>query len=295
MDSIFDKEKFISRVGKISAFREGEQALTASTRALLAEVEELQGQIRQIEDELRKMIFVHSSHAEKRRREIRERRQKIEEKEETIRQQKEELEALMLETFGSSTMPAVFLGRYPQDASGKVLPLEWDVISRQENHVLLTTRRVINQMRYAPELEQTPWKDSQIRSYLNGEFLENCFTAEERALILEQELENIGCETYHTPGSETTVDRVFLPSIEEIRQYSTYDPDRIAKPTAYAKGKGVFCDRTTGGAYWWLRSNGGNMINASIVNFKGYLFEYGFYVNSDRYGIRPCIWVEIES
>ena len=100
-----------------------------------------------------------------------------------------------------------------------------------------------------------------------------------------------------TPVSYTHLDvykrQVFIPSIKEVKRFSDYDSDRIAYPTEYAVDKGVYVNGDTNGSYWWLRSNGGNMYNAAVVNFSGYIFEYGFYVNSSQYGVRPAVWISL--
>ena len=35
------------------------------------------------------------------------------------------------------------------------------------------------------------------------------------------------------------------------------------------------------------------MYNAAVVNFEGYVFEYGFYVNNAEVGVRPAVWVNL--
>ncbi len=289
----FQKNEFIAKVKQIAAFGEQEKGLTNAIRETEAEIEAVKGKISQINEDLIRAIIMPRAKKEKKREEIRKLEAQIAEKKEKTAALQLQLQELIRERFGSDTIPQVFFGRYPQGKNGEIQPIEWDVLYRKGNYVLLTSRFILDQMKYAEELADTPWSDSLIRKWLNSDFLMNSFTPEEREIIYEKEIANPANEPYHTPGSDNTVDFVFLPSISEVKRFTDYDQDRMAFATEYAKERGVAVIEETGGSYWWLRSNGGNMYNAAVVNFRGYVFEYGFYIVSDRYGVRPSIWIAL--
>ncbi len=294
MEHVFDKTEFFDTIKRILKFGAEEKALTGSIRETEIEIDAIQSKIDAIKDELIKSLIMLPSSKAKRKANIEKYQNQIEEKKAFIAEVKEQIKNLNLRCFNCEEMPSVYLGTFPQGKDGEEMPLEWDVLLCEQNFVHLVTKHVIKQMKYADELVDTPWKNSKIRHWLNSEFYENAFNDEEKAIIIEKELANPGCPAYKTPGSDNTRDKVFLPSITEVKNYSKYDMDRIATPTEYAKNNGLFVSVETGGSYWWLRNNGGNMYNASIVNFNGYVFEYGFYIVDERYGVRPNIWIRLQ-
>ncbi len=294
MDYVFEKDRFIERINRIVIFREKEKELTAMLRSKKKHIQQWQSKSNQAQEELARILFFRNIRKHKKQEIIRECQKEIKREQEELQKIEDDLKKWTVSCFQSEKIPAVYLGQYPQGAGGEYKRLEWDVLYKKGENVLLATKYVIDHMRYAAELEETPWKESDIRKWLNTDFLNTAFLQEERVLIREKENANPGNDAYHTPESENTRDMIFLPSLSEVKCFSDYDEDRIACPTEYAKSKGVFSEPESQGSYWWLRSNGGNMINAAVVNFSGYVFEYGFYVNSDRYGVRPCMWVKLE-
>ena len=290
---MFDKAEFLQKIKTIAAFGEKERVLTNTIRRTELEIEENEKKISAIQDDLIRAILISRSRKEKKQAEISRLDDQNDEKRAKIAQVQDQLTELNREAFGADEMPPVYFGRFSQGADGEVLPLEWDVLYRKNGLLLLTTKHIIAHMKYADELENTPWEHCKIRKWLNGPFLQECFTEEERALIYEKEIANPGNDPYKTPASENTIDRIFLPSITEVKRFSDYDQDRIATATEYAKAQGVYVNEDTGGSYWWLRSNGGNMYNAAVVNFAGYVFEYGFYIVCERYGVRPCLYIKL--
>ena len=211
-----------------------------------------------------------------------------------IRALEEKLKELKRETFGAEETPKLYFGSYPKRKNGTPEPLEWDVMRIKGSGALLLSTYIIEHMRYAEELENTPWQNSLIRKWLNERFYSSCFSDEERAMIRRIETANPGNDVYKTAESSNTRDYIFIPSIKDVRRFFNYDEERKAVATQRAVADGVYVDDETKCSYWWLRSNGGNMYNAAAVNFTGYIFEYGFYVNSDGYGIRPALWIDLK-
>ena len=204
------------------------------------------------------------------------------------------IRALKRDTFGFEETPMLYFGSYPKEKKGNPEPLAWEVMRIKGTGALLLCRNIIEHMRYAEELENTSWQHSLIRKWLNEKFYLGCFSDVERAMIRHTETANPGNEVYNTPESSNTRDYVFIPSIKDVRRFFNYDDERKAFATQRAVADGVYVDEKTKCSYWWLRSNGGNMYNAAAVNFNGYIFEYGFYVNSDGYGVRPAIWINLD-
>lgn len=293
MDHSFKKEKFIEDLGCLAIFWQKEKVLTDSMRQTELEIRNTKNKIKMIKDDLIKSIFMLASTKEKKHNEIKMLEKSIEEKRRAIKKIKNQIKELNHECFGTDDIPHIYLGKYPQKPGGEPMPIEWDIIKYNDNRVLIVTTHIIEHMSYAKELEDTPWCDSIIRKWLNSDFYNGAFSDEEREVILKRENPNPENHSYKTAASENTRDYIFIPSIKEIKRFSDYDLDRIALPTEYAVQKGVYVNGDTNGSYWWLRSNGGNMYNAAVVNYNGYVFEYGFYVNSVGYGVRPAAWISL--
>lgn len=293
MERSFNKDRFLENLGCLAIFWQQEKVLTDSIRRTELEIRDIRSKISAIKQDMIKSVFMIKSIKKKRTKEIENLENDIRDKQDAINEVKEQIRALNLKCFGSDDIPHIYFGEYPQKPNGAPAPLEWDVLMYKDNRVLIVTTHVIEQMQFAKEIVDTPWKNSIIRKWLNNEFYDICFTKEEKALILEKENANPENHSYKTAASENTRDKVFIPSIKEVKRFSDYDSDRIAYPTEYAVDKGVYVNGDTNGSYWWLRSNGGNMYNAAVVNFSGYIFEYGFYVNSSQYGVRPAVWISL--
>ncbi len=119
--------------------------------------------------------------------------------------------------------------------------------------------------------EAVTWKDSAIREWLNGEFLETGFTPEERAMIVLSDVENADNTKYQTEGGEDTQDYVFLFSENEAEEYW----DTI---------KSVSLN-------WLLRTPGKEADSVMYVTDDHKIRSYGTSVTDDMY-IRPVLRVK---
>ena len=96
------------------------------------------------------------------------------------------------------------------------------------------------------------------------------------------------------------MDKVFLLSIDEVNRYFGSDEARMCVPTAYAIANGAWTSDTyTKGdaatCYWWLRSPGYMQYNAAGVISAGSVSYMGSSVRSDRDGVRPALWINLDS
>ena len=87
---------------------------------------------------------------------------------------------------------------------------------------------------------------------------------------------------FGTNGGSDTVDRVFLLSIDEAREYFWDDNSRIAK----------LIDSPF---KWWLRSPGSTSSYAAFVKEDGNVDNYGSSANNMRLGVRPALWLNLEA
>lgn len=181
-------------------------------------------------------------------------------------------------------------------------PLEWIMLTKNKKEALLITKNVIDIVNYKYYNRKiTPWEYCSLREYLNNNFIKHTFSSEEQARIKQVKLVNMDNEKYGTYGGNDTSDKVFCLSIDEVNEYFIDDEDRVAIPTEYAKGKvsadhmKYFMDESSGGGRWWLRSPGVSDKYVANVAGSGRVHAYGYYVYDDSVGIRPALWLNLES
>lgn len=287
------KELFIEMIKIKALYNEKQREISDAIHKVRTEIENTDTLISSTIDTLAKSLFMSKAKKAKKYAYIEELKEQKAAGEKKIEELELRIEELKRETFGCDGVPHFLFGRYKQTPDAKDEPLEWDVIRLNDGMALLLCVKIIEQMPYAESFGDTPWKDSLIRKWTNGEFYQNSFSDAEKSMILETEVANPGNSIYKTAPSSNTRDYIFIPSVKDARRFCNYDSDRIAWPTGYAASKELYVDEENGAAYWWLRSNGGNMYNAAVVNFKGYIFEYGCYVVSSEYGVRPAMWIRL--
>ncbi|MDO4386553.1 MAG: DUF6273 domain-containing protein [Clostridia bacterium] len=192
----------------------------------------------------------------------------------------------------------VFLGSFPQTEAGDDMPIEWLVLESDGETALLISRYALDCKPYNEKQEDTTWETCTLRSWLNNEFYETSFSAEEKQSILPSEVSaDKNPEQGTTPGNATE-DRVFLLSITEANAYFESDNARICAPSDYAIRHGAY--KSDGGevdgkraCWWWLRSPGYYGSSAAYVYSVGSIDFSGSYVNNSDYAVRPCVRVRL--
>jgi len=149
------------------------------------------------------------------------------------------------------------------------------------------------------------WEESAMRYYLNNEFFYNTFTEEERNQIAHVMLSNNANPWFYTPGGNSTYDRIFLLSIDEVAQYMG-DSRRLANRDSDidgVSGTRIFSDRhnheriatseTGHAAGWMLRSPGraSGRGYVATVNASGHIVLDGIFVAGTGGGVRPAFWL----
>lgn len=197
----------------------------------------------------------------------------------------------------------VTFGTYEQDnneTNGKE-PLEWRVLAKDEEKMLLITDKVIDSIPFNNEMQEwITWEDSSLRAWLGGEFITSAFSEEEAARILETSNTNDENRDYGIPAMENTTDRVFILSINETTEYmstqeysSVADDNCVAYPTEYAIAKNIEV-RNGGAVMWWLRESTSGR-PAAACDDLGKRFHNGRPMDYTGTGVRPAMWVKIEN
>ncbi len=193
----------------------------------------------------------------------------------------------------------VTLGQCPQTEEGGTLPILWRVLAVEEDRALLLSEYVLearpihsDYKEYAnkPTNKKKPGFDgdftqTEMFEYLNGAFLENSFTEQERSALVETE----------------ALGRIFLLSSEDLKNKAygfTDNESRKAWGTPYALVKGEspqnlfrYSNSRGGHSPYWTRSQStSNTQGARCIKSKG---ELG-YINviTLNEGMRPACYVD---
>lgn len=194
----------------------------------------------------------------------------------------------------------VIFGTYEQDNNpgNGPEPLKWIVLDSQEGRVLLLSRYVIDSKPYNKEYISSTWEKCDLRDWLNGKFYDEAFNAEQQEQIMQLEVVNHDNDENYgdpIPGGNSTYDKLFLLSLEEIEKYTGTDPEQWeAEPTPYAEEQGVYIWGEPACCYWWLRSPGGYSGNASCIDTWGRTNDWGYSVYCTNIGVRPVLWLKLD-
>ena len=195
-------------------------------------------------------------------------------------------------------------GSYPQTLNGQVQPIEWQVLSKENNKMLviskygLDARRFdsssnvgfrkgimptgLDAKRFGPN--SNLWKNSEIRQWLNSEFYNKAFTDQEKKCINLSNLSDVG-----------TSDNVFFLSYDEVKKYFANNTARQCKATDYAVKNGAYVyngdvKKAVGCSCWWLRSR--ELCFVYLVDFDGDVHHFAVVI-CDYILARPALWINL--
>ncbi len=201
----------------------------------------------------------------------------------------------------------IMFGHYPQAQKGTDrTPVQWHVIAIEDRKALLLAVQGLECRPFAPfappEKDQAKdwenlhplWETSPLRAWLNGEFLQETFSAEEQSAILETELDNTSAHQYEYNCCPTR-DRVFLLNWSEASEtYLHTNAFWKCRPTAHAAAQ-VNIDPNVLKT-WALRSTGYEHHNGTHVveiNEEGRISFNNYF---DRWVlVRPAVWVDMNA
>lgn len=189
----------------------------------------------------------------------------------------------------------IFFGNYEQDnktANGKE-EIEWRVLEKDaDGKMLLVSRYALDCRQYHNSVGQVTWETSDIRHWLNNEFLSTAFTNAQKKNIKSTTIENRDNADYNTDGGNDTKDRIFLLSIDEAKAYMPSTVERVCVATKYAESQGSQLESLTRSCRWWLRSPGSTPYSASSVKLDGFILQLGTPVGVEKRSVRPAMWIE---
>lgn len=133
------------------------------------------------------------------------------------------------------------------------------------------------------------YKNSDLRKWLNNEFLDKAF--DDTSLLLTTEVDNSVAstgQTFNPDVCETTYDKIFPLSYEELSNVDygfSDDYSRICEFSNYADYK-----IGNNNKYYWTRSPY-HRNNTYLIRDNGrYYRGYNYFVN----GVSPALWLNVE-
>ena len=194
----------------------------------------------------------------------------------------------------------------------KVEPLRWRILKETEDGraFLMCDNVIFNSAvkKYNRTVQNTnDYKNSDVRAFLNGEFLEKAFGKEERDAILQTLVDNSSASAgykRHTNVCPDTNDKIFLPSVVEMTtaaygfdaDKSVYDAARMRMSTDYSRASGLmisYYEDSYGYSNYWLRSPQNNSNYQTLYVCAGGNLGNNFSSTCEYGGVCPAMWVSL--
>lgn len=185
----------------------------------------------------------------------------------------------------------------------KVEPIRWRILSEDGGSAFILADGILANKAYDAGTSGNNYKNSDIRAWLNGEFLNAAFGEIAQSLIETTEVDNSAYSTGYGNqyACENTFDKVFLLSYREATDSaygfasssSTYDTARRMTVSDFARSTGAHMNTASGLHFgcgnWWLRSPSGNLsVKARYVSGAGGAGD-DYYVYYGDYGVVPAL------
>ncbi len=188
----------------------------------------------------------------------------------------------------------------------KCEPIEWKILSSDNGEYSLVSSLVLDARRYNESYDgkqngyyASSYKNSEIRSWLNGDFLKTAFSLDSTS-IQRKDVDNSASTTSNSTNryaSENTSDNLYLLSYQEYKNTSYFanDSSRVGRLTDYALATGAVSE-TKGNinhcSMYWTRSPDNTFSRyVNDVNASGQLETS--IVNQESYGVRPGMTIKI--
>ena len=182
-----------------------------------------------------------------------------------------------------------------------VEPIVWRVLSSKNGQYQLLADRLLDVSMYyhstamRGSVAPSNYKESDLRAYLNGTFLNKAFTTAQQAAILTTTVDNSALSTGDWTNSytcENTKDQLYALSVKEVEDSFADEAARVAKATDYAVAIGADTSSADDYAdFWWLRSPEADR-NARARNVS----SNSVFSNSSvtrSCGVRPAFWLDL--
>ena len=185
----------------------------------------------------------------------------------------------------------ILFGAYEQDdntSNGKET-IEWKVLEVNEDRIFVVSKYILDCQPYNTSEKAVFYESSSIRKWLNNDFFNSAFSADQKKLIPTVTVLADKNPDYTTPQGNATQDKIFLLSIKEVNNYFPSYSERKCESTYYADVRGV----SSGDCDWWLRTSGQYNDRPIKVSSVGSVWSFGVVINDSSIGVRPAMWIDI--
>lgn len=172
-------------------------------------------------------------------------------------------------------------------------PISWIVLETDGKTATLISMYGLETKPYHDIRENVAWDTCTLRTWLNDNFLNDAFTAEEQAQLQSVTLMVPSVPDFGVEHSRETIDKVYLLDTDEAERFFTSDEERKCLPTEKALSYNSWfwsqVDERSNECHWWLRSFGDSPDCASAVLDTGDILYEGWHVDSEDVAVRPVI------
>ena len=204
---------------------------------------------------------------------------------------------------GVTTWDCIYFGNYCQSSEKTKEPIKWRVLSVDGDDAFLLADQNLDCQPYNETYTDVTWETCTLRTWLNDVFCNTAFNAAEQAAIKTTTVVNDENPFYGTSGGNNTQDKIYLLSLAEASD-SSYGFDseimansntRVSTNTAHLKVVNSSMYSAGSADWWWLRSSGYPLSNASQVSDSGYGYGIGREVNYSAYAVRPVLHLNLNN
>ncbi len=181
----------------------------------------------------------------------------------------------------------IMFGHYPQSSQNDVKSIEWLVLKKEENKVLLISKDALDFQKYSESNTESTWETSTLRKWLNEVFVGSAFDAKEANMVVSMPVAADKTSSYGRTSGSDTIDKVFLLSSVEANLYFGSNSARACQGSAYCQARSG--QKEDAGAKWWLRSPGAYVSGDGTVNYGG----RGVFACANA--VRPAVWIDLEA
>ena len=231
---------------------------------------------------------------------------------------------------GTTTWDSIYFGHYLQedtngdgtvDGNDEKQPIKWRVLSVDGDDAFLMADQGLDCKKYNETRTSVTWETCTLRSWLNGysaadnvdgkdyssgNFINTAFTATERSAIKYSWVVNADNSSYGTDGGNSTLDRIYLLSIDDVTNsrfgfYNIFNNSSATRNmivTNYVRERNDEVSTDTGQvglSAWWLRSPAYYSEGASALQRDGSAYEYGVYASSGGVDVRPVLHLNLSN
>lgn len=166
------------------------------------------------------------------------------------------------------------LGEARKGATVKFGKTDWIVLRKKENAVCIMKKEGEKKLRYHEKPEAVNWATSDLRRFLNDEYLNKYFTQSERELIQLTDVPVAENKEYSADAGNLTQDYVYILSSYEVHKYKKILNENVNNMR--------------------LRNPGKEGNATEFVSGLGEVVEYGYPVDKSGMLIRPVMWISLE-